>query len=267
MRDITVRVAGTCCFVDGSGQLSVPKRLVLPHDTLPNDDPTKRHIGYVEFPDDHITRGREFLSNIYQHHGYAEQRISSGQINYRRFTLLGHRITIENVASGDLDVKDSFTQHVPSMTVVDTDLYAMPREECFRATPPVNLLCGFWDIPSGTLLAGPLYEFITVYESAAKGVTLRIQTPHYVDVVVPISTQSLTVTIGGRQIVLDEDADLITIGNQPEDDITGTGSGDDITHHFQLYYNLAIPGNVEPNPPLPRKVHDPVNSCTPTGWP
>jgi hypothetical protein len=256
MPEITVRIAGTCCFVDtGTG-----KRLVLPHDNLETGD--KQHIGYVEFPDAHIVQGKEFLSADYNHE-------STGQIRYRRFELTGHVITIANVSGGDVVVKDSFKTHVPSMTKINPNLYPRPRSECFDSPPPPALICGVFDITSGILLSGPLYEFITVYENSQKEFDRR-QTPKDVSLILPV-TDVLSVTFSDsgtpRTIVLDNMTDLITIGNQPIDDILGLGSGDDITHHFRLYYNMATPGTVGNDPALPRKLLDPVNSCTVTGWP
>ncbi|MEK6371419.1 MAG: hypothetical protein AABO58_01865 [Acidobacteriota bacterium] len=258
MRDITVRFAGTCCFIN-SGTF---KRVVLPNDTLESGE--KRHIAYVEFPDEYIRSGHEFLTEPYKHG-------DTGQVDYRRFDLVGHTITIENLSSSSPAALGSYTNHVPKMSAVHPGLYPQPRPECFVTPPNPILISGAINLTSGILTAGQLYEFITVFENEELGETARVQTPQYVDLTVPIDSNDLTVKFDDGthavQVVVEPGADLITIGNQPLADIQQLGSGDDVAHHFKLYYKLGKPGTVMPNPPLPRKLLDPVNSCTVTQWP
>jgi hypothetical protein len=258
MRDITVRFAGTCCFInDGTF-----KRVVLPNDVLENGD--KRHLAYVEFPDAHITAGQQYLSTPYRHG-------LTGQIYYRRFDLVGHTIRVENSASTTPGTAGPYENHVPKMSAVHPGLYPQPRPEAFVTPPNPLLIAGAMNLNSGVLVAGILYEFVTVFENAHLGETARVQTPEYVDLIVPINTDDITVSFDDGtqlvQVVVGPGADLVTVGNQPLADIEQTGSGDDVAHHFRLYYNLGKPGTIMPNPPLPRRITDPVNSCTVTNWP
>lgn len=258
MRDITVRFAGTCCFINHD----TFKRVVLPNDTLESGD--KRHIAYVEFPDDDIKSGHDYLTEPY-HHG------DTGQIDYRRFELVGHAITIEDISASTPNTTGSYMNHVPKMSVVHPGLYPQPRLECFHTPPDPLLIAGATELTSGTLTSGKLFEFVTEFKNAQLGTTARVQTPEYVDLIVTIDTEDLTVTFNDgttvAQVVVGPRTDLITIGNQPLADIKQLGSGDDVAHHFKLYYKLGKPGTIMPDPPLPEKVQDPVNSCTVTQWP
>lgn len=258
MRDITVRFAGTCCLINHD----TFKRVVLPNDTL--ESGTKRHIAYVEFPDDDIKVGKDFLTETYRHG-------DTGQIDYRRFELVGHTVTIEDITSSTPTSTGPYENHVPKMSVVHPGLYPQPRSECFRTPPDPTLISGAINLTSGILTAGKLFEFVTEFKNAQLGTTASLQTPEYVDLTVTIDTEDLTVAFndgtGVVKVVVGPGADLITIGNQPRADIEQLGSGDDVAHHFQLYYKLGKPGTIMPNPPLPEKVEDPVNSCTVTNWP
>ena len=264
MREITLRIIGTVCFVDGRQEDSFEKRLILPVDTIVAK-PTEKHIPYMEFPVARIKSGAN-LSSVYQH------PIKLGQIDYRRFELAGHVISIANVdANVPFLVSASYADHVANMHTVAPTLDPTPRQECFALTPDPSLIAGFLDIANGTLQAGPLYEFITHFQDSAGRETTQLQTSEYVDLVFGITSPDLEVTFTGPgssvTIVLDELANLITLGNRPEEDISGAGSGDDITHHFHLYYKLADPLNYPSDPPLPLKTADPINSCTVTNWP
>jgi hypothetical protein len=260
MRQITVRIIGTGCFVDVAAQ---QKRLVLPFDNLQAGD--KKHIAYVEFADINIKTGVDRLQGPYKH-------TTTGRISYHRFALVGHVVKIENIIAGSLRTTPSFDMHVPKMTVVHRGLYPRPRQECFGSVPNPQKMAAFLDIASGILMAGQLYEFITSFQLKDTTETAQFQTPKYVDLLVPVEDGDITVTFSKPnvfdQVVLKGDTDLITIGNQPELDITGNGSGDDVKHDFNLYYNqLADDGTVGNDPPLPVKHEDPVNSCTVTNWP
>jgi hypothetical protein len=264
MRDITVRLAGTGCFVDGDFPNDpFRKRLVLPKDNIfPVPD---NHIAFVEFPAANIISGGG-LGPRYQH------RSGAGQIFYRRFLLDGHTVTIEQVEPVDLSIVDSYNTHVPKMTKVAPSLDDRPRDECFAPYPKPELIAAFFDVTHGLLKGGPLYEFVTQFRDSAGNSTVTIRTPEYVELVVPINSTTLAVRMQKEgatpvTIVLNADADHITIGNELEADISGNGSGDNTRDHFLLYYNLADPANVPGDPPLPVKVTAPVNSCTHTNWP
>jgi hypothetical protein len=264
MREITVRIIGTICFVEGGdAHPEFKKRLVLPADSS-FKDPRDRHIPYVEFPSLGIVSGSN-LSAIYQH------PTNVGQISYRRFELAGHVVTIKNVDKSALVVKQSFIDHVPKMTKVATSLDPSPRVACFQPAPDPTLIAGFFDISYGTLKAGPLFEYVTEYELKSGTVVHRIQTAKFTELLVGITQPPLTVTFTTASqsvdIVLNDSVDLITIGNQPVGDIESTGSGEDVKHDFNLYYQLADPLNLPADPPLPRKVALTVNACTVSGWP
>lgn len=269
VRILTVRIAGTCCFVDPAGQQPFKKRLVLPYDNLAST-PEERHIPFIEFPDAHIEPGSEkYLSDTYVH----EERVLGSpepillEVQYRRFELLGHTITIAGVdMTQALTTTNSFDNHVPSMTLVAPFLYNTPRFECFDTWPNAGLISGFFDMSAGILNAGELYEFVTYFTDSAA----YYQTPKYVELLLPLTTSNVTVTIAkgnsSFDVVLDEGTDVITIGNEPEADILGSGSGEDVASHFLLYYNLAGQP-VGPNPPRPIQPQDPVNSCSVVTWP
>lgn len=270
MRTITIRIAGTCCFVDrDTSSRSFLKRLVLPYDTL-STGPTDRHIPYVEFADDDI-KSAEGLGNAYPH--YVQQPDGTFKplpILYRRFELSGHVVAIQNTDMGSpvLNVLTSFDLRVPKMKRVHDALDQHPRPECFAAAPSAGLISGFFDISKGILKAGTLYDFVTKFVRAHQTI-VRVQTPKFIELLLPITTPEVTLTITKATktftIVLKDTADTITIGNQPEADITGKGSGDDMTHHFNLYYNLATTKPADPT--LPEVDADPVASCTGTNWP
>jgi hypothetical protein len=262
---LTIRFAGTCCFIDGDKS----KRVVLPNDTLQSDSTQseiQRHIGYVEFRAEDIDPDQQSdgLSAPYKH--------DHSEVEYRRFDLTGHEITIESVVPSDdgLIVANSYKRYVSKMSKVHPGLYSPPRRECFDSPPDPLLICGAINITDGVLSAGKLYPFITQFKNSTT-TTLTLQTSEYVDVNLPIESGEIIITFtdrnGSSQVFLLPKAGLITIGNQPLDDILEKGSGDDVTHHFKLYYGLAKPGTVMQDPPLPQKTRDPVNSCTVTGWP
>lgn len=267
MRQITIRIAGTACFV-ADDDSSFERRLVLPLDKIGNVARTQDelHLPYVEFPAANITSGTN-LSAKYQH------PMITGQIDYRRFSLAGHVITVENLKVDEtFTVLQSFIDHVPAMRVVEPNLDSRPRSEVFLDSPDPTLMAAFFDISTGTLKGGNLYEFITDFVRPTSEVTASVRTCEYVELIATITTPELVVTFTKPdaptvRIVLDEKADLITIGDQTEADISGTGSNDDITHHFKLYYNLADPVNYPTDPPVPLKRLDPFNACTVTTWP
>jgi len=267
MRYLTVRVVGTACFVEPADKLpDVGRRLILPFDNIP-DIPEKKHIPYVEFPIAGMdASSRSELGTTYQHPP------GSGQIHYARYDLLHHIVRIENVVAGSVNVQDPFKYHVPKMTKVHPGLDPLPRDECFDPYPDDAVFSAFFDITGGTLCSGSLYEFVTAYERRSGTTTASFQTPKDVMLLLQIDSEDVTVTFKKRDlpdvhVVLGHEQDLITIGNQPLDDIYTTGSGDDVEHHFRLYYNLAKDGTVGNDPPLPKITADPINSCTVTNWP
>jgi len=270
MRELTVRIAGTACFVDPGNKLpGVGRRLILPFDNLP-DVPEKKHIPYVEFPIAGMDpASRAELGATYEHPP------GSGQIHYARYELLHHIVKIENVIGGGLVVWKSFDNHVPKMTRVHPGLDPLPRDECIdpgNPFPDDSIFSAFFDIAGGVLLAPSLYEFVTAFKRTSGTTTTSVQTPKDVFLLLQIDSNDVIVTFKKRdlpdvQVKLGSDQDLITIGNQPLADILTNGSGDDVQHHFKLYYNLAKEGTVGNDPPLPRIDADPVNSCTVTDWP
>jgi hypothetical protein len=278
MRTITVRIAGTCCFVDAKDQASFKKRLILPFDNL-SAKPSERHIPYVEFPDANILEcdggdlsPDQLLGPAYPH----QARLADGSLFplpllYRRFELSEHVVDISKVDStaSDLTVFSSFDTHVPKMKNVFSKLTYHPRDECFQDEPYLPLAAAFFDISKGILKAGTLYDFVTRFVTKTE-ITAKYQTPEFVELLLPITTPEVTLTFTKGNVIhtvlLDANTDNITIGNQPESDITGAGSGDDLQHHFNLYYNLAVDPRPD-DPALPEKDLDPVASCTATNWP
>jgi hypothetical protein len=263
MGEITVRFVGTACFIDRrDSRDDFDKRLVLPTDNEP--DPKKRHIPYVEFLAKDVVSGSN-LSDRYTHR--------NGDVQYQRFDLSGHTIDIPGIVdSPGLLVMESFREHIPKMTEVAT-LAKAPRDECFLSSPPVSLIGGHLDLTRGRLKAGPLYEYRTVFEKAsAPGVPVySIHAAAYSELLLsmPPGRMRMTFTnsIGSVTIVLGAETDFITIGNYPLSEILDPGTGDDVTAHFKLYYELASDYNKPQDPPLPRKYAAINNACTNTTWP
>jgi hypothetical protein len=266
-RTLSVRIAGTCCFVDRATPANpFVKRLVLPFDDI-GSGPLDTHIPFIEVPDAHIVPGSDvsFLSGPYSH----KEKIYDDNV------LSGHTVSIPYIdTSVALMASSAFANHVPKMTAVTPELFPYPRAEVFASAPQAGLIAGFFDISYGVLDVGPLYEFITHFRRIVTGAeTVTYQTPESVQLLIPLLIPSgtpLTIQVSKGasvlEIKLDDSADSITIGNEIEADILGLGSGDDVTHHFGLYYNLASP----PPPPdraVPAKTAEPINSCTVTTWP
>src|SRR5436189_667690 len=158
------------------------------------------------------------------------------------------------------------------MTTVHPGLDPLPVDECFGEYPDDAMFSAFLDITGGSLYSSSLYEFITVYKRRSGTITSSLQTPEDVFLLLQIDSDDVILTFKKRdvrdvQVQLGSDQNLITIGNQPLADIFTTGSGDDVEHHFHLYYNLAREGTVGSDPPLPRIDADPVNSCAVTDCP
>jgi len=290
-RTLTIRIAGICCFVS-KAVASDPfvKRLVLPYDDI-GGGPLDTHIPFIEVRDDQMlpNADKSFLSDPYNHREYAktyddahphhDQYVVDGttpeEFYYRRFVLSGHTITIPYVdTSGALTVSTAFSNHIPGMKTVTTDLFPYPRPEVFYTTPQAGLISAFFDISYGTLDIGSLYEFTTLFVTKQTGtVNAEYQTPEFVTLLLPLLLpEGVPLTIQVKkdattyEIMLDDTTDTITIGNEIDIDILGLESGDDITNHFELYYNLASP----PRPPdraEPIKLLEPINSCTVTTWP
>jgi hypothetical protein len=281
-RSLKIQIAGTCCFVDRATSANpFIKRLVLPFDNIGGSS-ADTHIAFIEVPDAHIQPGSDtsFLSKPYPHKERAPSSLSSTgtvdlPIMYRRFVLSGHTIEIDNIDTrGALTWSSAFVNHVPKMTTITPELFPYPRAEVFDAAPQTGLISAFFDISYGALDVGPLYQFITHFKRLQTGVeTSKYQTPQSVTLLLQLLIPpDMPLTIRAKkgtvkyEIKLDDTADVITIGNELEADIVGPGSGDDVTHHFGLYYNLAT----QPPPPyraVPVKTAEPINSCTVTGWP
>lgn len=267
MRLITVRIIGTCCFVDrpiGNNAIAFVKRVVIPKDPLVGAD---RHIPFIELQADHIASGSGDLTATYTH-------LNGGKIPYRRFELSGHVIAVSEIDPIELTPFDSYEDHVPKMLAVAPGLESEPRDECFAEYPAADLISGFFDISAGLLKAGPLYEFMTKFQSTSNpNPTLSLQTTTFAELLLPVSTtEPLKITITKPNanpivVVMKSTADVITIGNATLTDLLGGNSNDDVAGHFKLYYKLAKEGTAPQDPPLPVKVQDPVNSCTVTNWP
>jgi hypothetical protein len=290
-RTLTIRIAGICCFVSKAVENDpFVKRLVLPYDDI-GSGPLETHIPFIEVRDDQMSSDadKSFMSDPYTHQEYAkhyddvhphhDQYVVDGttpeEFYYRRFVLSGHTITIPYVdTSGTLTLSSAFSNHVPGMKTVTPNLFPYPRPEIFATTPQPGLISAFFDISYGTLDIGSLYEFTTLFVTKQTGTkTAEYQTPEFVTLLLPLLLPAgVPVTIQVKkgaslhEIILDDTADTITIGNEIEIDMLGLESGDDITNHFELYYNLASP----PPPPdraEPLKLLEPINSCTVTTWP
>jgi hypothetical protein len=264
MREITVRIVGTICFVDGSGAFK--KRLVIPVDTLyPRDKPQLKHIPYVEFPD-RIVSGSG-CSAVYQHPK------NKGKIDYRRFELSNHVISIENVDTTDtFVVKQSFSDHVVKMKTLAPALDPTPRKECFDATPDGKIIAGFFDISYGTLKAGELHEDVMSFDVlSGQPIDYRVRAAKFsellIRVTLPLTVSFTSANLGTTKIVLTDDVDVITIGNQPVGDIEGEGSGESVREDFRLNYELCDPVNHPTDPPLPKQTAGATNACSVNTWP
>lgn len=261
MSYLAIRVIGTICIVDPKkNDDPFKKRAVIPYDKY-FSAPVDKHIAYVEFNKNDLASGSG-LSNVYKR--------GKGDVEYRRFNLDGHVIQIDQIVDTSFEVTGSYDKHIPKMTNVLGTLDVHPRTECFDAKPDPTLIAGFFDISKGLLKAGPLYESITQFEVKSGDVVFVHHSAIFTELLLQVQppiTVSFTKDNITTAIVLKDDADLITIGNLPETEISGDGGGDDIKHHFMINYKLADPFNEPTDPPLPRKFALVVNACTNTNWP
>jgi hypothetical protein len=264
IREITVQILGTICLVNAPTEtFPFKKRLVLPFDK--SLDPEDQHIPFVEFLEKDIGGGSN-LSSIYQ------RPKNKGEIDYRRFNLAGHVVEIENVVADPFVVKQSYDKHIPKMKQVATSLDPKPRKDCFDNEPKdPTLIAGFFDVSWGTLKAAmPLYEYFTRFEISTGHVVHTVHSAKFSELLIRVETPiKVNFKRGGTTITipLKDDTDVISIGNLPLDMIEGYGGGDDVRHHFGLYYELADPINKPADPPLPKEFALVVNACSNTNWP
>ena len=260
---LSVRILGICCLLDPAQPSdSFRKRVVIPID----DMMSPAHIPYIEFESKDVDPNTPGLSQEYTHH--------NGAVQYRRYTLQGQSISIDPVdISADFVVTNLYSDCVPPMTKVCSSLRAHPQAGCFVQSPPASLLAAYFDISHGTLTTGPLNEARTAFVPHDQFAPARL--PQWVDLLLPVTSSTPVITLSrfgnGQQpvrIKLKEGVDQITIGHQPESEITGTPVADP-EEHFHLFYNLADKGTAPPmmKAPVPTKALSLVNGCSPTNWP
>ena len=266
-REITLRIVGTICLVDAKSESDpFKKRLVLPLDTI-FEDPKDKHIPYVEFLKEDIKAPPSSNLSASYVRNPPKTNIS---VEYRRFNLSGHVVEIANIVPDEFNVWSSYDEHIPKMTNVADQLDPAPRDECFVLPPDPALFGGFLDVSYGTLKSGPLDEIRTEFELLDETVVYTIHSARFSELLFRVEPPILVHFHKDGQtttVELDpETTDVITIGNQPLDMISGEGQ-EDVKHHFRLYYELADLANKPMDPPLPRVVAAIVNGCANTNWP
>lgn len=264
MRDLTLRILGTVCLVDPFDETQpFKKRLIIPLDTT-FTKPEDKHIPYVEFLQNDIKSGSN-LSAI-----YVRKPKTQYSVEYRRFELAGHIVEIERVIPDPWRVWESYDKHIPKMTNVATQLDRTPRSACFTSPPDPALFGGFLDVSHGTLKAGPLDELVTVFETLTNPNVYTIHSSRFSELLFRVDPPIRVNFRKGMQTVTIEldpvTTDIITIGNQPIQMIEAN-EGEDVRHHFELYYDLADPLNKPQDPPLPKEFAAIVNGCANTNWP
>lgn len=277
-KTLSIRVLGTCAFIDNSPSYS--KRLVMPHDDMV--DGAERHIPFLEVRKADIVSTNAMPFGPYNHKERLFQpqkdcgtAVDTGDVQYVRFQFAGAALNIEDADHNapPLFVSNAFANHVPSVLAVNIGVPLELRPEVLDPAPPADLIAAYFDIDCGYLDVGTLYDFNTKFFAPDRDDPTKYQTPRYVQLLLPLIEsfgKNLIITWlqdgVSYSLELQPSTDYITVGNATEADILGLSSGDDIEHHYKLYYKLARPP-LPWNLALPANNSDPSNSCTVTTWP
>ena len=294
MSILTVRFIGICCLIDkpgtngngnadrkGNGTTNVKtngngngysKRVVLPVDTRVRERLDGAHIPYIEVEvvDAPRITGR-----------FADDRTYTRDVAaYRRFHLSGDRIAITNEApapGAGLNVLSTYTERVPSLTQVSTDVPSAPDPAVIGSLPDPQRVAGYFDITHGDLHAGPPNLFPTRFSEPTRWPTRRLA--QWIELQIPIrdgegpriEVESFGRNLGTRVIQLSERTARITIGNQLKDDIERNTADaaslrrEDFREHWRLYYDLfpRVPDGAS----RPERTATVPNGCVVSGHP
>jgi hypothetical protein len=276
---INARILGIASFVNARKDYLPPyeARVIFPFDAGEwISEPNDLHFACIEFPM-HQTKVVE------DHLGPSKTYVLGG-VEYSRWLLRGHTISILGGALGTFTRSAAFTASVPRLTTLCRELAPYPpRSECFARAPRLDLFAAFLDIPSGSVNIGSQdgeeTDFFRVDLVADKNIgpsVATLNTPRFVTVNIPVNTERAEIVLepygfpGRKDLVvrLDVGATFL-VANAREIDITGNGGIDPYDpvsrRQFMLYYNLAP---FVPNPPvLPESGQVPVDDCSVTDFP
>lgn len=270
MQTLRIEIFGIACFadqrIDGQGQIIDPfqKRVLLPTDNLTFVDGEPPHIPYVEIAELDLVNQPGTIPGL-------SDRYVRDSVAYRRFELTEHRIVLEDVDPGQgWDVADAYNYRVVKMKEVLPTLDDHPNDKCFYASPPSNLIAGYFDISYGRLNIGDIDSADTAFTNSswpkrrlAVSSLLEINvTGAYPAFRIHNVNQNPSV---GTLVRLKTTNAGISIGNLPEDILLG-GSRDHFTRDFKMFYALAKTP-VGPNPPLPTRPAALQLACSNTNWP
>jgi hypothetical protein len=262
---IDVRFTGICCFADAKSGSPFGKRVLLPYDN--RIDPTLRHIAFLEIGEDEIENYTGTAPVIAPHYG--------GGIDFWRWDLHGHKIEFTNVenSAGTLTYRNTYLRYIPGMkSGVCPDLDPLPRDECYDTAPPKDIVAAYFDLYTGVLAARGIDEKIALFMTKSLKVSPWVRRmARFVGLELPLTevAAKIRLTEGANvtEITLKPYATVL-IGNERQSDIAqDPNSIENPREHFHLFYNLARPGTVPADPPLPWTTAVPQTFCSPAGWP
>lgn len=263
----TVRFAGICCFIDGRERDTFVKRAILPADRHPSHHHHEPHIPYVEIETRDLMRGAKIAPSKEFVRGERDLARS-----FYRFDLVGERVSVHNAGQGNgrLVVVPTFSERVPSMTLVCPGCPPNPSEDCFSATPPPDLVAAYFDLRTGFLNAGPLDPEETRFDTGSNWPTRKLTRWAQLDLEYHGDHAEILLEkfdgSSSRTIPLNSEAGTITIGNQVETDIEETSMrGTDRRAHFEMYYGLA--SELPTSRPAPCNPAGILHGCAPLNWP
>jgi hypothetical protein len=238
MSSITILFEGLCCHIEPpTGTIAVGRRTILPtaHD----------HITYIEvYPTDLNA----------QNSGFSFVPYSRDNINYRRAEVSNVKIELLNITSTVFTVLPSYTQRIPQLSKVEPSFTAV-KASLLSATIPSSEVAAYFDITAGVLSSGPSESFRTEFDPEKNWTARHLGQWAQLDVEISGNAPTLRVTDlssgATRDLVLKPGADLITIGNQMEDDILGIPPVTGMGGHFDMFYDLAaVPLTDRPTPKI-----------------
>ncbi|MFL6247255.1 MAG: hypothetical protein ACJ74H_14585 [Thermoanaerobaculia bacterium] len=253
MSTITVQFEGICCHIAPplGSPATAKRRAVLPD--------VHEHIPYLEVyaNDVDVAANPDFSFS---------DKYPRGEAYYRRVELHDVKVELLDVTTTTFETLSSFFQRVPSLTAVEPRFTQM-RSALLQPTVPAGQIAAYFDINVGVLSSGPPEHFRTVFEPPRNWPVRHLGQWVSLDLEVSVSAPRVRVTDLGaagtvRVLVLKDGADLITIGNQTEDDLLGNPS---TVGHFAHYYDLSPVAL--PNAPIPSKSQGLGVGCADTHWP
>jgi hypothetical protein len=232
MATITIQFEGICCHIKHAS-LPVERRSLLP--TVP------QHIPYIEVyaTDVDPNANPQFTFIPYT-------RFNS---SYQRIELSNARIELPDIASTSFQLLPSFDQRIPKLQAVEPRFTGLKQELLQTPVPSNSGVAAYFDFQFGVLSSGPSEDFRTVFQPPKVWPVRHLGQWGQLEVEINGTIPTLRVfdraTGNSQDLVLEDGADLITIGNQMLEDILGIPGS---TGHFMHYYDLADP---RPDPPLP----------------